>query len=444
MSEMKAEQRLIGRWTIGATLRKKDYSWIKRGQDIKTGKIVALEFIDKADVSWNKEQVKHIETKIEALKHIRHQNVLKLYTYNLNAQYPLAASGSKTDQKYMDTILLVSEYTPESELFNILYGPLQESVARTYFKQIMNGLEACHDANVIHRDLKPQYLLLDAKYNIKISDFGLTKSIMKNTVEKHYYQAPELLLNQKYDLKCDIFSAGVILFILMAGYPPFEHAAKTDKWYKPLMEGDIDRFWKWHQKSPIAQKPDAKDLLQRMMCFEPKKRIDMNGMKNHKWMKGETLKQKELIGAVHDAQRKAEKKRRRDVRKMNDLAQTLLPCTRIPGIEKRTPELFPEGYSESMFREAYTYLGYKQKWYDLVKLIEEAITGKGKGKATLKYDENILNCEMTVLGADMDIVQFDAEIFLSRVWKDRYLERADKEEIKDENEHQIFVVRMTR
>eukprot|EP01083_Nonionella_stella_P213982 771277_1 len=230
----------------------------------------------------------------------------------------------------------------------------------------------------------------------------------------------------------------------MAGYPPFEHAAKTDKWYKPLMEGDIDRFWKWHQKSPIAQKPDAKDLLQRMLCFDPKKRIDMNGIKNHKWMKGETLKQKELIGAVHDAQRKAEKKRRRDVRKMNDLAQTLLPCTRIPGIEKRTPELFPEGYSESMFREAYTYLGYKQKWYDLIKLIEEAITGKGKGKATLKYDENILNCKMTVLGADMDIVQFDAEIFLSRVWKDRYLEREEAEEIADKNEHQIFVIRITR
>eukprot|EP01083_Nonionella_stella_P214263 772131_1 len=125
MSEMKEQQqRVIGRWTIGATLRKKAYSWIKRGQDIKTGKIVTLEFIEKNDISsFHKDHVKQIETEIEALRNIRHQNVLKLYTYNLNAQYPLLAapSDSKPDQKYRDTILLVSEYAPGGELLDILY-----------------------------------------------------------------------------------------------------------------------------------------------------------------------------------------------------------------------------------------------------------------------------------------------------------------------------------
>merc|ERR1740116_828224 len=66
------------------------YSWVKRGQDIKTGKIVALKFMEKADVSWVKEQAKQVETEIEALKNIRHQNVMKLYAYNLNSQYPLS------------------------------------------------------------------------------------------------------------------------------------------------------------------------------------------------------------------------------------------------------------------------------------------------------------------------------------------------------------------
>eukprot|EP01083_Nonionella_stella_P037679 102693_1 len=475
MSEKKDQQRIIGRWTIGATLGKGGYSWVKRGQDIKTGKIVALKFMEKADVSWVKEQAKQVETEIEALKNIRHQNVMKLYAYNLNAQYPLAAvpeDGKKRaeEQEYIDTILLVLEYAPGGELFDILYytSALKEVVARTYFKQIVNGLEACHNANVVHRDLKPQNLLLDAKYNLKITDFGLSKiiqsdadAIMKTTyVGTRGYQAPELLLNQKYDLKCDIFSVGVILFILMAGYPPFEQAAKTDKWFKPLMKGNIDKFWKAHQKSPIAQIPDAKDLLTRMLCFEPKKRIDMNGIKKHKWMKGETLKQKELIAEIRDRHRKAEKKRRQDVRKMNDLAQSLNPNKPIPGIEKAKLKEFPRGYVECMFGEAYTYLEPKQKWYDLYNLIEEAITGKGKGKATWEEEKGILHCEMnvaknanTAVSNDeqkqqqqtlQDTVKFDVEIFLSRVWKDRYLEREEAEEIADKNEHQIFVIRITR
>eukprot|EP01083_Nonionella_stella_P090433 252639_1 len=479
-----ADQRVIGRWTIGATLGKGGYSWVKRGQDIKTGKIVALKFMEKADVSWVKEQAKQVETEIEALKNIRHQNVMKLYAYNLNAQYPLAPGasdedghttqgkdGSSTDkdgQKYIDTILLVLEYAPGGELFDILYytSALKETVARTYFKQIISGLEACHNANVVHRDLKPQNLLLDAKYNLKITDFGLSKiiqsdadAIMKTTyVGTRGYQAPELLLNQKYDLKCDIFSVGVILFILLAGYPPFEQASKNDKWFKPLMKGNIEKFWKAHQKSPIAQIPEAKDLLTSMLCFDPKKRIDMNGIKTHKWMQGSTLKQKELITEIRDRHRKAEKKRRQDVRKMNDLAQSLNPNKPIPGIEKAKLKLFPKELVEGILGEAYTFLEPKQEWYDLYNMLEEAITEKGKGKADFNFEKGILQCEMNVQrnmnvapkeeqkeALKMDCVKFNIEIMESRLWKDRYLEVEDQvDEIKESNEHLIFVVRVTR
>ena len=153
---------------------------------------------------------------------------MKLYAYNLNAQYPTAGKHAKDDtrgktkadpqQKFIDTILLVLEYAPGGELFDILYytSALKEVVARTYFKQIINGLEACHNANAVHRDLKPQNLLLDSKFNVKITDFALSK-IIQSDAETRGYQAPELLLGQKYNLKCDIFSVGVILFVLMAG-----------------------------------------------------------------------------------------------------------------------------------------------------------------------------------------------------------------------------------
>jgi len=461
------QQRIIGRWTIGATLGKGGYSWVKRGQDIKTGKIVALKFMEKADVSWVKEQAKQVETEIEALKNIRHQNVMKLYAYNLNAQYPTATGAAAKDdthgktkqsseQKYIDTILLVLEYAPGGELFDILYytSALKEVVARTYFKQIINGLEACHNANVVHRDLKPQNLLLDSKFNLKITDFGLSKiiqsdadAVMKTTyVGTRGYQAPELLLNQKYDLKCDIFSVGVILFILMAGYPPFEQAAKSDKWFKPLMQGKIDKFWKAHQKSPIAKIPAAKDMLTKMLAFNPKDRIDINGIKAHEWMQGTILKPKELIGEIKDRHRKAEKKRRQDVRKMNDLAQSINPNKPIPGIEKAKLQLFPEDEVECGLGEVYTYLKPEQEWYDLYNFIEEAVSGR-QGTAVFDFEKGILNCQMKLAhnNTEQD-VGFSVEIFESREWLNKYKEdeNTGPEEIEENNEHRIFVTRIKR
>jgi len=413
-----------------------------------------------------------------------------LYAYNLNAQYPLspdssigddthgqAKAKSSTDndaedgqQRFIDTILLVLEYAPGGELFDILYytSALAENVARTYFKQIINGLEACHNANVVHRDLKPQNLLLDAKYNLKITDFGLSKiiqsdadSIMKTTyVGTRGYQAPELLLNQKYDLKCDIFSVGVILFILLAGYPPFEQAARTDKWFKPLSKGKYDKFWRAHQKSQIVKIPAAKDLLTRMLCPDPAQRIDMNGIKNHEWFKGETLKQKDLISVIRERHRAAERKRRKDIRKMKDLAQSLNPNKPIPGLDKAQLKEFPADQAERM-SGAYTYLEKNQKWYELYNMIEEAVTNKGQGKAEWDKKMELLHCEMNVArnttakkdddGDEkedakivQDKVQFDVEIFLSRQWKGRHETVPEKDEIKANNEDRVFVVKIMR
>ncbi|ETN97667.1 hypothetical protein RFI_39863 [Reticulomyxa filosa] len=159
----KSKPRSIGRWYIGETLGKGGYSWVKKGYDKKTSKCVALKFMAKADNSWAEEQVyasfypffflgldlivsplfffsrflltKQVVTEIESLKQIRHQNVMKLYAYNLNAKYP-----TKNHEK-LDCILLVLEYAPGGELFDILYytSALESIVARTYFRQFIAG-----------------------------------------------------------------------------------------------------------------------------------------------------------------------------------------------------------------------------------------------------------------------------------------------------------------
>jgi serine/threonine protein kinase len=256
--------RAIGRWYIGETLGKGGYSWVKKGYDKKTSKCVALKFMAKADSSWAEEQTKQVITEIESLKQIRHHNVMKLYAYNLNAKYPTR------EREKLECILLVLEYAPGGELFDILYytSALEPTIARTYFRQFIHGLEACHSAGVAHRDLKPQNLLLDAKFNLKICDFGLSKvfesdndTVMKTTyVGTRGYQAPELLLNRPYDLGCDVFSAGVVLFILLTGYPPFEEARKSDRWFRPLAKESYKRFWDLHQGCPISDDDKAKGV----------------------------------------------------------------------------------------------------------------------------------------------------------------------------------------
>merc|ERR1719491_2866143 len=124
-----ANHRLIGRWLIGETLGKGGYSWVKRGQDIKTGKTVALKFMEKADAQWSEQQLAQTQTEIDALQLVRHRHVLRLFAYNLSASYTRRDGTAP-----IDTILLVLEHAAHGELFDILYynAALSENVARTY------------------------------------------------------------------------------------------------------------------------------------------------------------------------------------------------------------------------------------------------------------------------------------------------------------------------
>lgn len=148
------KNRKVGRWFLGETLGKGGYSWVKKGYDRKDGRVVALKFTSKAKGDWTPSQSKQIQNEIEALRQIKHKHVLQLLAYNLNAKYP------QKDGLIIPSVLLVLEYLPGGELFDILYytSALTQTVARTYFGQLMEGMAECHNSGICHRDIKPQVI----------------------------------------------------------------------------------------------------------------------------------------------------------------------------------------------------------------------------------------------------------------------------------------------
>lgn len=313
----KNDRRKIGRWYLGETLGKGGYSWVKKGYDRKTNKAVALKFMERKPskkTSWNEKQLLQVKTEIEALKQMKHPNIMRLLAYNLHTTYP-DENGNKRE-----VILLVLEYMAGGELFDILYytSKLEEVVARTYFRQLMAGIEACHNACIVHRDIKPQNLLLDKHFTLKLCDFGLAKLIESDSdaiMETYHvgtrgYQAPEVLSKSPYTSSCDIFSAGVVLFILLSGYPPFEHAKKEDHWYGHIAKKEYKHFWKAHRGCGIS--PSAMDLITRMLHYQPEKRISLPQIKQHDWYNGKVLSPRELTKVLRLRHTQMQLKRQND------------------------------------------------------------------------------------------------------------------------------------
>eukprot|EP00475_Leptophrys_vorax_P035391 TRINITY_DN582_c0_g1_i1.p1 TRINITY_DN582_c0_g1~~TRINITY_DN582_c0_g1_i1.p1 ORF type:complete len:518 (-),score=150.12 TRINITY_DN582_c0_g1_i1:50-1372(-) len=214
-----------------------------------------------------------------------------------NAKYPRA------DGELQDVLLIVLELAGGGELFDFLSftGCFDERVARTYFHQLISGLKECHSQGIAHRDLKPENLLLNKEFVLKIADFGFAhfqgneqnKHTMRTECGTRGYMAPEVLAGKSYDESADIFSAGVILFIMLAGFPPFQHATKQDWWFNKLMNDKHALFWKAHERSAYFSDA-AKDLINKILSNDAAKRITIEQIEEHEWFKGPVLSDEEL------------------------------------------------------------------------------------------------------------------------------------------------------
>merc|ERR1719266_438925 len=223
--------------------------------------------------------------------------------------------------------------------------------SRSYFHQMIEGLNAMHKLGIAHRDLEPENLLFDENYTLKIADFGFATSFvdesqgkaqrkkMKTACGTKGYLAPELLKGKKYTHKCDIFALGIILFTTFAGFPPFQNAVETDWWWDKLSKGHkyivasekqkyqkdkdkhiaagkakIDLFWKAHERTRQFDSV-LKRLLECMLHPYSDYRYDIRHIKQHQWYKGKMYSADELMQYLQKRVRTVVKDRAQKIKK---------------------------------------------------------------------------------------------------------------------------------
>jgi serine/threonine protein kinase len=233
-------------------------------------------------------QSDEIEREIAIMKSMEHKHVVPLLDYGFGLVRLKEGNFNKA--------YAALEFAQGGNLYDFIEtGAFPERVARMYYRQMMEGLSYLHSKGIYHRDLKPENVLLDSKLTLKISDFGFAKlsSEMKGNVTRTNlgskgYKAPEIYLNTPYSpAASDIFASGAILFILMAGHPAFGESKQTDSWYKLVWLERFDIFWKGldNVRPPGTFSPAFKSLIQGLICKDPSKRLTMQQVMEHPWVK---------------------------------------------------------------------------------------------------------------------------------------------------------------
>ena len=231
-------------------------------------------------VSKSKIDEEGLMNEINILKKMDHPNILKITDfYSQKNEYDI-----------------ITEYCQEGELFNEIkqYAPFNETITAHYMRQILTAVCYCHGMNIVHRDLKPENILIVKRtkngcHPIKIIDFGTAKVFSKEKSEhlligSAYYIAPEVL-SRNYTEKCDIWSCGVIMYILLTGRPPFFGNTDSEIMYR-IKSGKYDLSkYPW---SVVSK--EAKDLIKALLQPNPNMRLSAEQALKHPWFSSKKVK----------------------------------------------------------------------------------------------------------------------------------------------------------
>jgi calcium/calmodulin-dependent protein kinase I len=254
------------------------------------GTMVAIKCIDKKALKGKEES---LENEIKVLRKLRHPNIVQLFdTYDEKAY-----------------VYLVMELVTGGELFDriVAKGSYTERDASNLIRQVMEAVAFMHRNGVVHRDLKPENLLYynqDEDSKIMISDFGLSKTeesgIMATACGTPGYVAPEVLQQKPYGKAVDVWSIGVIAYILLCGYPPF-YDENDANLFAQIIKGEYEfdsPYWDEISDS-------AKDFISHLMCCNPEMRYSCERALQHPWISGNTARTKDIHGSVATHLRKS-------------------------------------------------------------------------------------------------------------------------------------------
>ncbi|KAH3679567.1 hypothetical protein WICMUC_000900 [Wickerhamomyces mucosus] len=268
----------FGSYVLGSTLGEGEFGKVKLGwkKDGSQPSQVAIKFIRRDSIPKGSEKESKVHREINALKRLSHPNIITLEEVLQNDKY----------------IGIVLDYASGGELFDYILSQryLKDSFACRLFAQLISGVHYMHSKGIVHRDLKLENLLLDKHKNIIITDFGFVNSftssneLMKTSCGSPCYAAPELVIsNDPYEArKVDVWSCGVILYAMLAGYLPFDDDPQNP-------DGDnIARLYQYITTTPLTFpeyiEPMPRDLLRKVLVANPRKRVTLKEVRSHQWL----------------------------------------------------------------------------------------------------------------------------------------------------------------
>ena len=262
------------------------FSTVYEAQNRITDIMRAMKIIKK-EKHYSEEDEKEVINEVNILKTMDHPNIVKLFEFYSN------------EKQYS----IIMEYCKGGKLNTEIrnYAPFDEKYSAYIMYQIFSAINYCHNMNIIHRDLKPENILIVNRNkknnypNIKIGDFGMSKMVEKDSLQNKivgtiYYVAPEVIL-KKYNEKCDIWSCGVIMYVLLSKKPPFGGYTEEEI-ISNILKGVYDI-----EKPPFDKiSKNALDLIQKLLNKDINKRISAQEALNHPWFKEN--KSKELYNEI--------------------------------------------------------------------------------------------------------------------------------------------------
>lgn len=278
------------KYTLKELLGTGAFSEVRLGESKDNpGSLYAVKIIDKKALKGKEDS---LENEIKVLRRLTHPNVVQLLeTYEDKSK-----------------VYLVMELVTGGELFDRIVekGSYTEKDASGLIRQVLEAVDYMHEQGVVHRDLKPENLLYyspDEDSKIMISDFGLSKmedsGVMATACGTPGYVAPEVLAQKPYGKAVDVWSIGVISYILLCGYPPF-YDENDANLFAQILKGEFEfdsPYWDEISES-------AKDFIQHLMCSSVDDRYTCKQALAHPWISGNAASNKNIHGTVSEQLKK--------------------------------------------------------------------------------------------------------------------------------------------